>query len=168
MNPNGSKGGRILVVKLSSLGDLFHALPAVEQIHREFDVRVDWVVQPEYANLVRCFRCVDRVIAFPRRGLLRGHGAFRRELRRDAYDAVIDLQGLFKSAWVTRMAWTKRRIGPSYNREGARFLYNECATGPGLDRHAVERAMDTVRWLGLDPQIQPCRIDFPQGGLRRR
>lgn len=155
-------GGRILVVKLSSLGDIFHALPAVEQIHRASGVTVDWVVQPEYAELVRGFRCVNRVIEFPRHGLWRGHRAFRKALRRDAYDAVLDLQGLLKSAWVARMAWARRRIGPSLNREGSRFLYSECATGTGADRHAVERAMDTVRWLGIDPAVEPCQIEFPR------
>jgi len=61
---------RILAIKLSSLGDLFHALPAVHAVKTGLDATVDWVTQPVYADLVRCFSDVDRVIEFPRRRLL--------------------------------------------------------------------------------------------------
>ena len=61
---------RILIVKLSSLGDLFHALPTVHNLKVELGVELDWVTQAEYADLVRCFPDVDRVIPFPRHDFL--------------------------------------------------------------------------------------------------
>ena len=49
---------RILVVKLSSLGDTLHALPAVAAIAESLDAEVDWAVQPAFAPIVECFACV--------------------------------------------------------------------------------------------------------------
>jgi heptosyltransferase-1 len=108
---------KILVVKLSSLGDLFHPLPAVRCLKRELGAEIHWVVQEEYAGLVACFSDVSRVIRFPRRGFAAAGRAFVSELRRDRYDIAIDFQGLLKSALTTRMARAERRIGPSFHRE---------------------------------------------------
>lgn len=108
---------RILIVKLSSLGDILHVLPTVQALHDQLGAVIDWAVQPEYAQLVNCFGVVDQVIPVPRHGL---PGVFYKTLsgiRGREYDLAIDLHGLFKSAWVTRAARAKRRIGPSYARE---------------------------------------------------
>ena len=152
---------RILVVKLSSLGDLFHALPAVHVVKEGLGAAIDWVTQPEYADLVRCFADVDHVRVFPRRTLLRDGRAFLRELRRVEYEYAIDFQGLLKSALVTRAARARKRIGPSYSREGARWLYDCVAGRKDKNRHAVEEGLDVARFFGLaigDPQFP---IEFP-------
>ncbi len=111
---------RVLIVKLSSLGDVVHALPVVADIRAAHpEAVIDWVVEPAFAPLVRRVRGVADVIELPLRRWARsgwfGHGApaelraFVRRLRRESYDAVIDLQGLTKSAVVARLA-----RGPSY------------------------------------------------------
>ncbi len=148
---------RILIVKLSSLGDLFHALPAVHNLKAVSGASIDWLVQPEYADMVRCFTDVDRVIMFPRRGLLSGGRAFVDELRRESYDLVVDLQGLLKSAVPSRLARGALRIGPSFHREGSRLLYDTVAGPPDKERHAVEENVDVVRRLGW-PELP---IEFP-------
>lgn len=155
-------GPRLLIVKLSSLGDLFHALPTVRNLKAVSGAAVDWVVQPEYAELVGCFADVDRVIPFPRRGWPRGAIRFLRELRRDRYDLVVDLQGLLKSALPARLARGRRVIGPSYSREGARLFYSTVAGRRARDRHAVGEAMDVVRRLGW-PEMEPVfPVRFPR------
>ena len=58
---------RILIVKLSSLGDLFHALPTVRALKEGLGAEIDWAVQPEYKTLVQHFDDVQHVICFPRR-----------------------------------------------------------------------------------------------------
>lgn len=150
-------GRRILVVKLSSLGDLFHALPAVRLLKTGLGATVDWVTQNEYAELVECFTDVDRVIRFPRRDVRTGWKTFWRDLRREEYAGVIDFQGLLKSAGVARLARTKYRLGPSFHREGAGWFYTEVAGPANRNRHAVEECLDTVRWLGLTD----LRVEFP-------
>ena len=109
---------KILLVKLSSLGDVVHTLPVVQDIIRAMpDAKIDWVVEKSFAPLLQPLLLpgggLRRVIACelrrwrkaPLSAMLRGQwGSFKSELQVDAYDAVIDLQGLSKSALVARLA----------------------------------------------------------------
>ena len=109
---------KILLVKLSSLGDVVHTLPVVQDIVAALpDAKIDWVVEKSFAPLLQPLLLpgggLRRVIACelrrwrkaPLSALLRGQwGSFKSELQIDAYDAVIDLQGLAKSALVARLA----------------------------------------------------------------
>ena len=153
-------GPHILIVKLSSLGDIMHVLPTVQALHDQLGATIDWAVQPEYVPLLGCFTAVDRIVPIPRHGRMRRLGHTLRELRARDYDMVVDLHGLFKSAWVTRAARTKRRIGPSYARELSGLVYTERAGRPNRQRHAVEQAMDVLDHLGLQ------RPSTPAVGLR--
>lgn len=154
---------RILIVKLSSLGDILHALPTVHALRAQLGAEIHWAVQPEYAALVRCFPDVSRVIAVPRRRWWRGLARTAAALRRDHYDLAVDLQGLFKSAFVTRLARATRRIGPSYAREGAWLFYTARAGRPDRRRHAVEQAMDVLDHLGLERPARPgTPLRFPE------
>jgi heptosyltransferase-1 len=112
----------ILVVKLSSLGDVVHTMPAVQDLHRALpQARIDWVVERAFAPLVRQVDGVERVIEVDLRRwrkspfaveTRRAWRAFRTELAARGYDAVIDLQGLTKSALVSRLA----RLAPGGRR----------------------------------------------------
>jgi heptosyltransferase-1 len=152
---------RILIIKLSSFGDIFHALPAVNNLKVALDAEIDWVTQPEYVDLVKCFPVVSTVIPFPRREFMTLGLSFIRTLRGRHYDLVIDLQGLLKSALVARLARGARTIGPSFQREGARFFYDSLAGRRDKNRHAVEENLDVVRSLGLP--VLPCvfPVAFP-------
>ena len=153
---------RILVIKLSSLGDLFHALPAVHILKQELNAIVDWVTQTTYVDLVKCFSDVNRVIAYPRKDFLSKASAFVRELKREPYDLILDLQGLLKSAIVARLARGKRRIGPSFAREGSRLLYDAVAGPKNKNRHAVEEVLDVVRYLGREVRKPEFPVVFPK------
>ncbi len=152
---------RILIVKLSSLGDLFHALPAVHNLKTETGAEIDWVTQEAYVDLVRCFDDVSTVIAFPRRDFLRKAGPFIRRLRRAKYDVIIDMQGLLKSGLVTRLACGKRRIGPSFHREGSRLFYHSVTGVRDKNRHAVIENLDLILHLGLPLQVPCFPVSFP-------
>jgi heptosyltransferase-1 len=160
--PPAQRAGRILVVKLSSMGDLFHALPTVRQIKEATGAQVDWVTQNEYTDLVRCFTDVDRVIGYPRRDWLQGIFPFLVELRKRRYDWVLDLQGLLKSALPARMARARRVLGPSYRREGARLFYSAVTGERNRNRHAVDEALDTARFLGCPEQNSVFPVRFPR------
>jgi heptosyltransferase I len=109
---------KILLVKLSSLGDVVHTLPVVRDIIAALpEAKIDWVVEKSFAPLLqplllpggglrRVISCeLRRWRRAPMAALLRGQWSqFKSELQVDAYDAVIDLQGLTKSALVSRMA----------------------------------------------------------------
>lgn len=105
---------RVLIVKLSSLGDVVQTLPVIHDIRTHVPgARLDWVVEEGFAPLVRQAAGLERVIPVAlrrwKRTLWSGHtGRERRDaradLRAEAYDAVIDFQGLIKSAAVARQA----------------------------------------------------------------
>ena len=152
---------RILIVKLSSLGDLFHALPTVHALRNELDASVDWVVQQEYVELVGCFSDVERVIPFSRHAFLANLPSFCRDLRLGDYDFVIDLQGLMKSAVVTALARGKRKIGPSFHRECSRLFYSEIAGERDLGRHAVDQNSDVLRHLEQKVSTPTFPVRFP-------
>ena len=148
---------RILVIKLSSLGDIAHALPAVRALKERTGAEIDWVVQPEYAPLLACSPDVARTIAFPRRNFARGFFPFLRDLRREKYDVVVDLQGLMKSALAGRLARAKRRVGPAWAREGApRFYDAQPAKAAGPRRHAVEELMDVANLVAPGKAVPPA------------
>ena len=153
---------RILIVKTSSLGDLFHALPTVHLLKQSFDADIDWVVNSEYTGLTECFSDVQNVIAFPRKELLSNLGTFRAALRKETYDLIVDLQGLMKSALICRMAKRSsgaKILGPSFQREGARLLYSAVVGKKNKKRHAVDENLDVLRWL-KNPQFFRLALAF--------
>ena len=163
--PDTQRSPRVLIVKLSSLGDIFHALPVVHQLKAGLNATIDWVTQPNYADLVRHFPDIDRVIRFPRKRFLTQAAPFLRELRREPYDLIIDLQGLLKSAFVARCARGTRRIGPSFHREGSEWFYTEVAGPRNRNRHAIEEALDVIRHLQLAEEPLVFSISFPRQPL---
>ncbi len=110
---------RVLLVKLSSLGDVVQTLPVINDILKSYpEALIDWVVEESFADLLKRVIGLQRVIACPQRRLRKTWWQadsraewrqFTDELRQEAYDVVLDLQGLIKSAWVARSA----RLAPS-------------------------------------------------------
>lgn len=125
---------KILIVKLSSLGDVVHAMPAVQDILRALpEAQIDWVVERGFAPLVQRCQGVRRIIASDlrrwRKKLFsaetrRAWRVFKAELQQEQYDAVIDLQGLTKSAlvaWLARLSPGGKRYGLANQTEGSSF-----------------------------------------------
>jgi len=168
---------RVLIVKLGSLGDVVHAMPAVHDILvAQPDAQVDWVVEPAFAPLVRRVEGIGDVIEGALRRWRQGWWtapvraeirAFRARLQREHYDAIIDLQGLGESALVARLA-RGRRFGLANRTDGAayeplaRWLVDDAIT---VERHI--HAMDRARVLvGAVLGVAPAGA--PQYGLRAR
>ncbi len=153
---------KVLIVKLSSFGDCLHVVPAVHEIKQAWpDATIHWLTQTEYASLIACVDPVDRVLTFNRRRALRSIGQWWPAVRAETYEYVLDFQGLLKSAILTRLTKANRRVGPSYQREGARFAYHAVAGPRDLHRHAVDQALDTVRYLGITPGAPQFPLSFP-------
>lgn len=103
---------KILIVRLSSLGDVLHLFPAISDLRRCFpDAEIHWLVESAFAEMVSWHSAVNKVIAVPLRShkknwwkipkLLRG---LKRQLQAEKYDLVLDAQGLLKSALLARLA----------------------------------------------------------------
>ena len=155
---------RILFVKLSSLGDVIHHLPAVTDLARRMpDAHVAWAVEEAYAELVRLHPAVAESIPVGLRAL-RDHpldaerwrrvGAARRALAAKRWDYVIDTQGLLKSALVAKSAAGRSfgMDGASARESAASWFYHRAYAVP-RDLHAVERNRRLVgQVLGYEPE----------------
>jgi heptosyltransferase I len=105
---------QILVVKLSSLGDVIQTMPVVHDILRAFPhAQIDWVVEEAFAPLVERVVGIRRVVPIAERRWRKSRrdpatrsekAVFIKQLQSEKYDAVIDFQGLIKSALVARQA----------------------------------------------------------------
>jgi heptosyltransferase-1 len=160
---------RVLLVRMSSLGDVLHTLPVAADIKRAYpQARLDWVVEEAYLPLLRMSRWVDHPLAIAlrrwrRQPLTRSTWheirALRRALRAEPYDAIVDTQSLLKSAVVASVA-RGVRVGFSASacREpvAARFYHRRLAYPPVMDVHAVRRYRDLAAFaLGYQPQGPP-------------
>jgi heptosyltransferase I len=139
---------KILFVKTSSLGDVVHNCPAVTDAARALPgVAIDWMVEESFAGIAAMHGAVRRVIPVAlrrwRRALWRPEvwaevAAWRRALRAERYDAVVDTQSLVKSAFLGWFA-----IGPHHGMD--RASAREWLAPLFYDvRHAVPRALHAV------------------------
>ena len=157
----------VLIIKPSSLGDIIHTLPAAALLRDAHpSATITWVINPEWASLLRGNRSVDHVHIFPR-GDLAGFGMTKhllpwlRETGRLRPDVALDFQGLLRSALIGKTSHAGEFYGLSDAREGARFFYQHLVP---VDRnaHAVERYLALVQALGV-PIQRPLRFPLPTG-----
>lgn len=115
---------RILINKMSSLGDIIHVFPVLHYLkHYEPDCQIDWVVEKPFAELVKAHPFVNQVITVQTkkwrselwsRSTWKELGEFRKALCANQYDILLDLQGNVKSGVVTAMAKSKVKVGFEY------------------------------------------------------
>lgn len=139
---------RVLIVKTSSMGDVVHALPVVSDMVRAWPgVQVDWLVEKAFADIPRRHPLVQQVVPMQwrkwRKSLRapdtrQAMAACKQALTQHTYDAIIDLQGLLKSAWFARYA---RGVRHGYDCRSAR---EPLASLFYQRRHRIERHMQAV------------------------
>nr|WP_218884095.1 lipopolysaccharide heptosyltransferase I [Burkholderia guangdongensis] len=160
---------KILIVRVSSLGDVVHNMPVIADIRRHHpDAQIDWLVEEGFVGLVKLVDGVRNVLPFSLRrwrkaplaaSTWREIRAFRRQLAAERYDLVIDCQGLIKTAWVA--SWARGPLVGLGNRtDGAgyewpvRFFYGKRV--PIAPRtHVVERSRQLVAAALGDPAPTP-------------
>ena len=149
-----------------------HTLPAVAAIRdANPDAEITWVINPEWAPLLRGNRDINHVHIFPR-GDFRGFGAparlvpWIRETRRLQPDVALDFQGLFRSAVIAKISGAKKIFGMSDAREGSRLFYSQVAR---VDRreHAVDRYFKLAETFGA-LSGEDLRFPIPTGDLPPR
>lgn len=159
---------RVLIVKTSSMGDVLHTLPALTDAQQAIPgIQFDWVVEEGFAQIPSWHAAVDRVIPVAIRRWRKAwfsapvkaeRQAFRDAVRLQQYDAIIDAQGLVKSAaLVTRLArGIKHGMDWSTAREPLASLFYNCRHHIAKQQHAVERTRELfAKSLGYaKPQSQ--------------
>jgi lipopolysaccharide heptosyltransferase I len=162
---------RILIVKLGSIGDIVHTLPALAALRAaQPQAEISWVVERRSAEILRDNPLLDRLIEVDtkalRRGLMSGETlrAPRQQLRRlraSAFDVALDFQGLLKSASIARLSGAQRVFG--YSRSGLRepassLLLSKRIHVP-LNVHVIHKALLLLEGsLGIPV---PEKLSFP-------
>jgi heptosyltransferase-1 len=143
---------RFLLVRLGSLGDVIHALPAASVLRDAFpEARIDWLIEPKWRRLLEGNPDLTQIISLEKKSAA-GLITTARKLRAAHYTCAIDFQGLYKSALPAFASGAPRRIGfPStYAREGfASMLYTERVNPRGA--HKVDHNLTLAEAAGAPP-----------------
>jgi len=169
---------RILLIKPSALGDVIHTIPVLVKLRARYPrARIDWLLTPENAEIVRPHPALSNALLFPRRRL--SANRFIRllmQLRQPAYDLVIDLHGQLRSAFFALISGAPVRIGferPDPHkrsamrhgwtgaREGSWLAYTHRIGIPTLDVHAIDRYLWLGNLLGFDENEPDAAIYIP-------
>lgn len=188
----GRDFGKILLIKLSAVGDVVHTLPVLNKLrHRYPKARLDWLVRPAIADLLRQNPAIDNVIESSREEWSWRMAPFVNSarlvatLRAAQYDLVLDLQGQLRSAVFAFASGAPVRIGfdrpraALWNtlartipdeakkhawqgaREGSWLAYTHHIPLPTLDAHPVERYLGVAPMLGLDEGAADFSFPIP-------
>ncbi len=161
----------ILIIKPSALGDIVMALPALDALRTLLPhATISWLVQPEFAPLLRGHPQLDRIVSFDRHRLagtwrnlhsLRALLHLRRDLRAAMFDCVLDFQGLLRSALLGHFTGTALRIGMANAREGAHWLYSRTIHQDTDNLHLVDFNLKLVQSLSAKP-LPEAQFVFPR------
>lgn len=153
--------GNILIIKLSAIGDVIHALPVSRAIKQASSgSRITWIVEKAAYPLLTNNPDIDEIILFDKpkfksiSGIVRNSPTLMKELRSRRFDLALDLQGLAKSAAIAWMSGAPKKLGYCNMREGS-GLISKPVHGPNRDGHVVERYLDVARAIG-------CKVDKPE------
>ena len=187
MSESSGAHQKILIVRLGSLGDIIHTIPAQQQISRHLpNAIIHWLTEPPYDNLLCHVPGISHVWLADtkkwRRKILSFHESIGlvQSLRHQSFDIALDFQGLVKSAVLAKLSGARRVIGfaPERSREPAAcHFYSETVMGDGGSRHhAIEISLQLARFLGcrengtspLIPLSIPSEaVHYAQEQLRR-
>jgi lipopolysaccharide heptosyltransferase I len=179
---------RILLIKLSGLGDVVDTLPVLVKLRARYPrARIDWLITPENAEIVRCHPALSNIVLFARRDFSKRGRRWRalvaflellKRIRHAKYDLVIDLHGQARSAFFAIVGGARVRIGfdrPVRNvpihgwrgaREGSWIAYTHRIPIPTLDVHAIDRYLWLGRLLGFDDNPPDLTIHLPSQTAR--
>jgi heptosyltransferase-1 len=191
---------KILLIKLSAVGDVVHTIPVLNKLRRRYPrAQLDWLVTPAIAELLRHHPAITSIIEFEREAWsepwrlapFASYARLATELRRTAYDLVIDMHGQFRTAALTLATGASARIGfdrprarvwdasprkfPAQARkhawqgarEGSWLAYTHHIPVPTLDLHAVDRYLNVGPILGLDQEPADFSFPVPQSASSR-
>lgn len=161
MAPDNQK--QVLFIRLSALGDVIHSLPAAAAIKNRSGIKLVWVVEEPFAELLHNNSVADEVIVFPKKALVAGLSSFGTwspsatrfktfvdELKTRKFDAAIDLQGLFKSGIIAYFSGAPLRVGFSEARELSTLMLTDKLNVDGYfshDKHVVDHNVALAEFL---------------------
>jgi heptosyltransferase-1 len=163
---------RILLVKLSSFGDVLHALPTLAALRSAYpDAHITWLVEAAYAPLLAGHPALNEIWEAPRLHpgeLLAGANRARlqrvlRLLRAQSFDLVVDIQGLLKSALWVALAKSPHKVGYDRTRELSYLALSERVPPYDPEAHAVRRYLNLAHYLGAPYAVPRFHLAFDAG-----
>jgi 3-deoxy-D-manno-octulosonic-acid transferase/heptosyltransferase-1 len=168
---------KILIVKLSAIGDVIHTLPALTALRRRYpNAQIDWLVEDAAADLVQGHAALSRVLVWRRREFVKLLRAGKLSsavslffslllaLRDIRYDLIIDFQALLKSSLWIFLARGRRKAGFGQgmaHSENSHLFLNERIPAVSMEMHALDRGLRLLQALGI-PGSQVL-YDLPVG-----
>lgn len=165
---------RILIVKLSSIGDIVHALPMLAAIRRALPAaEISWTVERRSAEILRGNSLLQNLIEVDTRGVRREKNwrakleLVRRQfaaLRIDQFDLAIDFQGLFKSALICRLSGARRTVGfakAALREPASRFLLGETIDVPARVNIIEKNLILAEKAVPIRVSHDPADYEFP-------
>ena len=163
---------KILIIKLSAIGDVVQTLPALEAIKKTHPKgEITWVVEEAAAGILEGHPLIHRLLISRRKSWIRMLKnpltfftgmkriiVFLRELRSTRYDIAIDFQGLLKSGMLIGLARAQRKIGFDRTREFSYLFLNEKLPPYEKEKHALERYLEVARYLGAVNPSPTCEL----------
>lgn len=152
----------ILIVKLSAIGDVIHALPVAHALKNAFPkAQITWAVEKPALDLVTDHPYIDEVVLFDKTrcrtlpGLISYLPDFVQRLKQKNFDLALDLQGLFKSGIITLLSGAPKKLVYCNAREFSDWVSKKVC-GPNQNGHIIDQYLDVVRSLGAPKET----IDF--------
>ncbi|ADQ15545.1 glycosyltransferase family 9 protein [Halanaerobium hydrogeniformans] len=160
------KAEKILIIRLSAIGDVIHSLPTAYGIRQKYpNAQIDWLVEDKAFPLVNMNPYLDNAIILPRKkwkndikekGIihtLKEFWSFYKMMRKRNYDITLDLHGLFKSSFSSFLIKPELRMGPADGRELSQFFYQAKIELKEKKLHKVERSLELAKALGVDTEL---------------
>lgn len=168
---------KILIVRLSSLGDVIHTLPVLSALRRHWpDAHIAWAVEAMFKDLLVNNPDLDEVIEVHTQHWRRAWNpksffdilGMAQSIRRKQFDLVLDMQGLLKSGLVTWLSGAKKRIG--FHRKDCRESFSANFTNIHAARtnsihHIVDKNLSLLNKLGIDPAPVKFPIHIPDDAV---
>jgi len=159
---------RILIIRLSAIGDVVRVLPALHALRSAFpNAQIDWAVEAKSADIVKAYPLLDQCLVFERpEGRWAGATAFRqfcKGVRRNRYDIAVDFHGILKSGALSRASKAPKRYGfaPPRSRELSYLCANTRVKlhSPRLNR--IDENLELCKALGANRHTQALTIPIP-------
>lgn len=162
---------KILVIKPSSLGDIVQSLPFLDAVSRKFPLaKINWIVAKGFEGILEDHPLVEKLWVIRKddwkkiKKLPSSAAEMRslfKDLKKEKFDCVVDLQGLFRSGLMAKATGAPIRLGFREAREGSRLFYTH-AIACGMETHAVDKYLKLAASLGCD--ISQVRFPLPPSG----
>ena len=173
------KKRKILLVRLSAIGDVIHALPIANAIREKYNkAEIDWIVEKKAIDLVEMNPYLDNVYKLPKAkwkddfkenklAALKEAKDFFKNFKKKRFDEVLDVHGLFKSGITTYFSGANKRYGPADGREGSKLFYTDILDLPEAKIHQVERSMNLARSFGAKTKEIDYGLNVPEKTRKR-